>query len=242
MSQYTSDELFHFVGRKHPDDHEANYRILGMILASGWITYPPDFPKMHEQKLAIDLDKNLLTEELVVPYVTCYCDIPLNSLEIHMRKYGWFGFSFSRDYLAKLGARPVIYIPWRKDQAWWNSIHGRSFLSYAEQVYRGFKQHIVEPVSSTSHSFSMGSIPKTKEEAAREMDSMLIKDFFAYIKPFNVELTEDDPDNFYMEREWRKYGPLEFRPDDVHRILVSKGFGGRLQRDQPSYASKVQEV
>ncbi len=41
VTNYVSDELFHSVGFRHPDEHRENYKILKEILAGGWISYWP---------------------------------------------------------------------------------------------------------------------------------------------------------------------------------------------------------
>ena len=44
------------------------------------------------------------------------------------------------------------------------------------------------------------------------IDDAFVQHFLAYIKPFNSELADNDPNNFYSEREWRKFGNLLFQP------------------------------
>jgi Putative abortive phage resistance protein AbiGi, antitoxin len=41
----------------------------------------------------------------------CFCDIPVQDLEIHMKKYSRFGLSFEKRFLiSRFGASPVFYI------------------------------------------------------------------------------------------------------------------------------------
>jgi len=71
------------------------------------------------------------------------------------------------------------------------------------------------------------------------MDSIITKDVLAFLKPFNSELPDDDPENYYLEREWRKFGCLEFRPPEVEHVLIKRGFVERLIRELPAYAEKI---
>src|SRR5258708_6962023 len=102
-NRYTSDELFHFVGRAHPNDHEANYETLLKVLRGGHISHPPHDPNWGKTRQEFNWDKGLITEELIVPTVTCYCDIPMECLKLHTSKYGQFGLSFDRELLIRYG-------------------------------------------------------------------------------------------------------------------------------------------
>jgi len=124
-------------------------------LKLGCVSYPPNFPKLWELKITFREDRTLLSEDLVVPTVTCYCDICPDHLQIHMKKYGMFGLSFRRDFLIKLGARPVTYMPLFSHD-WFVSINGRSLVKHIEQVYRGFRQVLVDPITVEKSSTALG--------------------------------------------------------------------------------------
>ena len=236
-SSYTSDELFHLVGRRLPADHEANFNTLVTILKAGCISYPPDFPRKWELRLTYREDRSLLSEDLVIPTITCYCDIPANQLSLHAQKYGLFGVSFGRDFLIERGARPVIYVPiFNRD---FLSVSGRALLVHIEQVYRGFRELVVDPIPSGDRSYKLGTKPESGETAIQEMDSIVMMNFPAFLKPFNAELSDDHIENYYLEREWRKFGCLEFTPKDVQHVLVARGYIQRLIEKFPAYAEKI---
>jgi hypothetical protein len=190
--------------------------------------------------MSFNWDKDIFSEELIVPQITCFCDIPYESLEIHMKKYGMFGISFARDFLVMNGARPVIYMPLQPSdyRAGWGTIHCESSLRDIEQTYRGFYEHIVS-VAENSGTRTLGVKPKSSDEAAIAMDDVFIQKFLAFIKPFNSELPDDDPNNFYLEREWRKFGNLNFVPQNVSSVVVGKDYVDRLKMEQPIYADKI---
>jgi len=49
----------------------------------------------------------------------------------------------------------------------------------------------------------------TYEETIAELSTVLTKDVLPFVKLFRL-VSEDNPSNYYMEREWRMYGNLEF--------------------------------
>ena len=87
MGRYVSDELFHFVGRANSRDDEQNYALLIRVLKAGCISHPPHEVGWGQTAVTADLTKSLLSGELFVPQVTCYCDIPQEHLDVHIAKY-----------------------------------------------------------------------------------------------------------------------------------------------------------
>ena len=241
ISPYTSTELFHFVGRRDPSDDESNYQTLLKVLDSSCVSHPPHDPNMGHHQVAFNWDRSIFSEELIIPSITCFCDIPFSALEIHTKKYGQFGVAFPREVLIKNGARPVIYLPLQPSDPnnGWGTIHCEALLLDLEQIWRGFREHIVNPVAANSWSRSMGKKPASAKEAALAIDDVFTQQFLAYIKAFNSELADDDPNNFYLEREWRKFGNLRFQPRDVASVVVSPNYVERLKSERPIYANKV---
>lgn len=133
--EYISSELFHFVGSASPLDHEHNYNVLKKVLSSSCVSYPPHEKGWGKISYKLDIEKRLAHEELLVPSVTCFCDIPFNLLAPHLTKYGSFGLSFSRHQLTKCGARPVIYVPCRPDD-WTGVFTGHTLLRELEATFR----------------------------------------------------------------------------------------------------------
>jgi hypothetical protein len=121
----------------------------------------------------------------------------------------------------------------------WGTIFCETLLFDLEQIWRGFREHLVDPMGRTSWSRSLGEKPKTPNDAVKAMDDAFSQQFLAFIKPFNSELADHDPNNFYLEREWRRFGNLRFRPSEVSNILVESHFVDRLKNDRPIYSDKV---
>ena len=72
MAAYLSDTFFHFVGRRDPLDHDANYDKLAAILNSRCVRVPPDMPGSSIRR---DLAQTLLSGELIKPSMTCFAEI-----------------------------------------------------------------------------------------------------------------------------------------------------------------------
>ena len=59
---------------------------------------------------------------------------------------------------------------------------------------------------------------------------------FEYIKVFDETLADDDPDNYYMEREWRCTHNIEFKLSDIKKIyLKSKKYKDEFTKHFPEY-------
>jgi len=238
MGKYTSDELFHFVGRLAPDEHERNYDTLRQVIRQGCISHRPHEAGWGATSLTIEWDRSLVSEELVVPTVTCFCDIPFEQLAIHVTKYGCFGISFDRSMLVKYGGRPVSYVPLSPED--WGGPFGATLLKDVECVFRAFRRLVVDaPNKKPSSSRSLGREPTTSDDAVDALNSIFGKDFLAFIKPFDSTLAPDHAHNFYMEREWRKFGNLCFKPADVRRVVVERSFLERARQDLPDLADVV---
>lgn len=238
---YISGELFHFVGYSSPKDDEKNYETLCKVLNASCISYPPHDQSCGKIGYRTEWDQKLNTEKLIVPNVTCFADIPFHSLSVHIEKYGRFGVALPRHLLIMYGARPVMYFPLRSDD--WNSFYGQTLLNDIEAIVKGFNDNFFKnQPDKRTESRSLGVPPATSEVAISAMQSMVLKDFLAFIKPFNSELAHDDKFNYYMEREWRKYGNMQFKEDELTKIIVAKDYKERLEKDFPIFRDRIFEI
>ena len=243
---YTSDTLHHFVGYAHPTDHQKNFDVLTKILSAGWVSHPPHENNHGTVSYAMNWEGSLLTENLIIPTVTCFAEIPYQSLGIHIKKYGAFGLSFWRDHLFMFGGRPVMYIPTGPIDGIL-SIHGTALLKDVDLAYKGFNEHVISKHDSSEDELvrkprSVGKMPTDERSAVQAMDSVFTRHFLAFIKPFYSEYANDHPKNYYMEREWRKFGNLEFKPVDVVKVFVGKGFKSNLEQEFPDYVGRIEEI
>lgn len=236
--RYAGEILFHFVGRKSVNDHEKNYETLCKILSQKAITHYPHDLENSVIRYEIDWDNKLSTEKLVVPSVVCFTDIPLESLAIHQTKYGKFGLGFKKGELIRQSTRPVMYVPLRRDDAINGS--GASLLAEIEYVLKGFQNQILSLADDVEIRIRLKeTVPNTLDDAVHSLKSILIGEFLAFLKPYQSELPDDHVDNYYMEREWRRFGNFPFSWVDT--ITVARGYRDRLMNDFPTLKCKVVE-
>lgn len=239
--QYISPELFHFFGSSAPQDHERNYALLKTVLSTGCISHPPHEVGWGTIGYSLDLSKTLAREDMLIPSVTCYCDIPFEQLGPHLMKYGQFGLSFSRHHLTKVGARPVIYVPCRPDD-WRGVFSGHTLLKELKATFQGVHtQRLAHTPSSpgVKRSVTLAKPPETVLEALEKAENTLALRVLAFVKPYESMLDESDPDYRYSEREWRKLGNLLFEPTDVVRIVVERPFLERAKEELPNFVGQL---
>lgn len=62
---------------------------------------------------------------------------------------------------------------------------------------------------------------------------------FSFLKYFDATTSDEDPENFYMEREWRVLGDVKFELKNVHRIFLLPSYAERFREDMPGYTGQV---
>ncbi len=245
---YVSDELTHFVGRALPD-HQQRYLLLRDIIRTGWLR------ASHRDQLGpgftghSDGQKTLSGNEAIKRASVCFCDIPVTTLGGHMKKYGPFGVAFAKRYLLRFGATPVHYVA-RNASHRGVGIGPRTTGDWFDQLRRElqkFSQDLgcyVEANEGRPQFVSKLSPPNTPPgHRLMGQISGLQSDLeflvFGQLKFFTVGLPEDEPDNFYMEREWRVPDGLAFRPDDIARVIMPLEFAQRFRVEVPEYSGLV---
>lgn len=288
IQRYVSKELVHFVGRGL--DEEAQYRLLVQILTSGWLTYPPHNPDpagTFARDMVIEVGGRISNNDLYYPGVVCFCDIPLEDLQIHMKKYSRFGISFLKSCLVKKGANPVLYVAKNSLVPVLHSVrkHDKETIyEYPADAYRAEWNQLLRKTADnpgdedarrqcnefwTGLEFIFAKIPRAshfdkmlaefedppsaslppevkdlpevskKNWFLHEFFIFLRLDVFSFIKFFDDAKPDDDPDNYYMEREWRMASNLDFNLIDVYRIILPQAYADRLRTDLSGYTGQV---
>jgi hypothetical protein len=242
IQRYVSNELTHFAGRGRPE--EEQYQTLLAILRSGELRAagsgtPGTSATAGSSSLSTHPLGKLTDHEMFMADVVCFCDIPVGDLAIHTNKYGPFGLAFLKTFLLAYGATPVFYVA--KDAAapgkYDGAPLGEVFQDEVSEVL-DFLQRIRE-----MHSGS-GEAGEATPEYRLFIDSFGIHSFLGYhvlsfLKFFDGRSTDVNPENFYMEREWRILGSMEFQVSDVHRVFIPSNYAARFRRDLPEYNGQL---
>jgi len=237
--RYVSEYLSHFVGAgfktaEGQPDLDRQFDLLVKILRSGWLTHPPHDPYIRGN-VAINEACRPSKNDMYSPQIVCFCDIPEGDLGIHMTKYSQFGLSFSKRFIASKGGCPVLYVP---------------FGAKALGVRLGGQEHLLSDLFDTSvpnakkivDAFKFGGESAPKVPAGvelREFLAFLEFRLFCYLKFFDETLSDAAAENFYMEREWRVIGNLEFESTDVRQVFVPKPYVRRLLAQYPECDGKI---
>jgi hypothetical protein len=249
LQRYVSNELTHFVGRSCKDD-ESRYDQFKAILSScrleprpvGFLRSPGGI------SMGMSASASLSSNEVYETEVVCFCDIPVEDFDLHMQKYSHFGLSFLKQFLVGKEANPVFYIA-RDATDRYPSIHGRRlgkpmidrgesfdafFLAYREGFNRLFPW---VSMNGPGRKDVPAELLKVLEELM--MLKSFLNDLFSYFKFFDTKESEASTRNFYMEREWRTRGVLEFSLDDVHRVIFPAAYARRFRRDFPDFFGQI---
>lgn len=238
IQRYVSDELTHFVGRSKTEEEQYGL-LVNKIIKAGWLMHPPH-DLNQKSGYEVRFDALISKNELVNPRIICFCDIPVGDLSIHMAKYGRFALSFRKAFLIEKGANPVHYIAKNStieslltaktkradfyDQMMGNSL--RSLIMLAESL----KPKNQDPVTSESAPLAM---------YLQGISFFLLEEVFSFIKFFDDSKSENDPDNYYMEREWRVMKHVNFGIEDVYRVILPESFVNRFRKDVPDFNGQI---
>jgi len=264
---YVSHELAHFVGQamKLPDGAPNNperYALLLRILGDrqpdlrrpreGYLqtSYREEFGPGYTMRS--DGQRRLSTNEAIKCTMLCCCDIPAGQIQIHTQKYGSFGIVFPKQFLLRRGATPVYYVPRNAS----NDTVGIGPRSVGERFdeLRMELQRVRVDLEEYVFRFDgptacLSKLPQPNTPVGHRVlgrFSALQSEFeelvFARTKFFTAGLSEDDRDNYYMEREWRTHKGLSFRLGDIARIFLPPDYCERFHDDVPDYSGKVCEV
>lgn len=262
--RYVSHELTHFVGRGLRTDEER-FALLRKILETGLLKVPGKSDVFTEvtksgvatkvmQTMEIAYNKVLSSNEKYQSSVICFADIPVPDLALHMKKYSKFGISFSKPFLVAKGANPVFYVSSQtvtsilhplyrnpekhpllmerarraKNRGAWSNMTLSDLFDAAEQEYveRARLREVPTPGVETPPLESLGA-------------QALATHLFPFMKFFDSDLDPDHDENYYMEREWRVVGPVQFRIGDIERVILPRPFASRLRLDFPKFEGQT---
>ncbi len=258
QQRYVSRELTHFVGAALPSNEER-YALLVKILQEGWLTHPPH-NLVFSGNLSINPQARISSNEMYEPQVVCFCDIPVIDLDIHVQKYGLFGIAYPKSFLIEQGANPVFYVakpsrihsPFTSDliaEVMRDPAYDRDKMREALEQKIGRGAAFDRAVPEWHRMVELLRIllmdrratPGVPPEAQQLHGLTLFMEFqiFSFIKFFDPSLDDSHRENFYMEREWRVVGNVQFALGNIARVLLPEDFGRRLRQDVPAYTGQV---
>ena len=243
---YISDTLCHFVGRSKSSDDER-FELLLKIIKDQKLKANLENPDQPVISSNVDYRGDRLGEVFNRCDCVCFCDIPNEMLEIHTLKYSKFGIGFSKTFLSKKGVHPVMYIPAHGKIVEYPptktpleppmdyylhlsrifSCFNSLLLLLAQlnpldnQLYEAYLNRA--DIRNRIDQWDKQTVQKIMNHESHDMlfsESIAFAMFLAYVKIFDETLDESDPDNYYMEREWRGITSINFSIDDIQKIYL----------------------
>jgi len=238
---YVSRDLTHFVGRGKPE--EEQYELLLKIVRSGWLTHPPHKPTPGSS-LTVNPNVKLSDNEMYTPRMVCFCDIPVQNLGIHIRKYSRFGLAFPKDFIAQRGGMPVRYIPRsakRGAARIGSSDNAENMGAYFDRMVRSYYQVFILADRLPQ---ALGQSPDREEDSSLLTDLRFFFNFqvFSFLKFFDHTLPDTHPESYYLEREWRVLGNVSFSMGDIVRIIVPAAYKERLRSALSEYCGEIHSI
>lgn len=265
MGNYVSSILCHFVGRSLANDNDR-FGLLMKIITEGKLRANINDPDEPSVASTWEYSGERLGEVFEKCDCVCFCDIPDDMLGIHTQKYGKFGIAFSKAFLVKAGVRPVTYVPSHeriKECAKTATpvASPAEYFAYLSNLSNTLLPLLMllnqyDPISDriVALTHRKPDIIKVLQALdgkivapllAGEMHPLLysllsgLATQLAYIKVFDETLADDDPDNYYMEREWRSVRSVEFSIDDIEKVyLPNAEFVERFKKEFPLYSGE----
>ena len=144
-----------------------------------------------------------------------------------------FGLALPKQLLIPQGVRPVQYVPYGtgagvmaqqpKIEDEWDDVTGL------------IETHVISLFGGRT-----GAEPGSYE--ADRIEEWIEFGALAYVKFFDPALAPMDPDNFYMEREWRSHSGVVFKTADISRLYVAPGWENKAEARFPDLAGRIRAL
>ncbi|MFC2073179.1 hypothetical protein ACFLUU_10915, partial [Chloroflexota bacterium] len=179
-------------------------------------------------------------------------------LDIHIAKYGRFGLSFTKHFIAMKGGKPLTYIPkFGTHPVGQSSESHYKYFDKREKHYLNLFEVLSDEVSKIypngHYSPYLPSAVRKGRNKPKDLNSLLKRvpsiitglrnffdvEFFSYLKFFDHSLDDEEKHNYYFEREWRVIGKVQFEIKDVKRVFIPEGYAKNFRNDCPEYYGQV---
>lgn len=248
--RYVSEELTHFAGRQlrkcdGEADCEAQYGLLVRIIESGRLLFRPSEPTA-EPKVEAVTNLSFSKRDMYKVDAVCFCDIPLEDLPLHMKKYSQFGIAFPKSFLVKKGATPAFYIA--VDSAAEFVVRDES--TGAPVLRNGRRGDLFDGLMPDVHALwpdlsaimpELESSENFQKDVGRKILLLrsLMRGVFAFCVPFDSALDDTHTEQYYMEREWRVLGSIGFALSDVRRVILPEEYSAQFRQRFPDYSGQI---
>lgn len=241
--RYVSKELTHFVGRGKLEKEQ--FSLLIEIIKSKWITHFPHDPNISGN-LSINTSTIFSDNDMYNPQMTCFADIPIEDLSMHMNKYSTFGLSFSKDFISNAGGNPVQYLA-KKAKVKRRVKKKNSYEYFEKDINKSeyYNEMIKKYQLLFSEFNNLASKANEKpgvsflEKEIQDLESFFNFHVFSFFKFFDHSKADDDLDNYYFEREWRIIGNLNFKSSDIKTIFLPSKFGSLFRKEIPDFNGQL---
>lgn len=208
--------LTHFVARGQED--QPAFEVLCKVLREGELRSRAIQGDNPRGNVKIQLDRPFSSNELLGPEMVCFCDIPLDDkmLKRHIVHYSSFGLAFRKKWLAqKRGANPVFYLA-----------QGSVLTDHRFPEGHPLRKRTRKEFFDLGAGDWLNGFVHRGEGALHcpRNDNLFFWYFLCYCKFFDEALPADARENYYMEREWRTIGRVEFEPKDIAHVILPKKF------------------
>ena len=223
--KYIAKELTHFTKK---------YETLCTILAERVLLGGPDIESSRKggitfgSKYREDISKNAMIEVNKV----CFSDIPKGQTDIHKAKYGNFGISFDKDFIAKKGGIPVHYIPR-------GAVINPMLVNGGETMESFFNRMTKELYGHFESLIDEYWDNEEKREKYQRLHRFIEENIKTYFKFFDHTLLDEDPDNYYFEREWCVVGSVKFEMSDIRSVLLPQEYESKFRQRFPEYKGPI---
>ncbi|MFZ0426802.1 MAG: abortive infection system antitoxin AbiGi family protein [Acidobacteriota bacterium] len=218
--RYASTELTHFTGSGQQGSEEKIFETLTQIVKSGRLTGRPDVDptdKFYKARLKMGIRNG--------NWYVCFCDIPVADLALHAAKYSRFGLSFRKEFIIQQGGTPVFYMATSKPSLLNKISEELEWLApESPEFYENATQDDVDD-------------PDYQRRLALKW--IFRQRFLAYAKPFDPLLGDEQRENYYLEREWRLLGDLQFRLDQVERVFLPREYAREFHKRVTEYPGQL---
>jgi len=190
-TQLSLNRLFHYT-------HSLE-NLVGILTHGFQIRYSLEKLGLFEETISI-------TDEFAFP-VVCFCDIPLNLVNQHIKVYGKYAIGLSKTWGEQQAMCPIFYLP--------KEAESKIILESIAKNIHGNSVHLRDIFNSLSGTNNKKVISQVINLYDQLIDLMMfIKPYMGYYERKSTGFKESNY-KFYDEREWR------YKPN---RFLITKSY------------------